>query len=81
MNTQNEANNKLSRLQRDSLPLRGFAGLKEHQLVKNPEVFGQNTNKDGSWSGLGRFVYLADARFMPQGETRMHDHFGLMSYQ
>ena len=64
----------LKKLQRDSLPLGGFAGLKEHQLVKNPHVFGPMTNKDGSWSGLGSFVYLADARFMPHGETRMHDH-------
>ena len=65
----------LNKLQRDSLPLSGFAGLKEHQLIKNPQVFGQHTNKDGSWSGLGKFVYLADARFMPHGETHMHDHY------
>lgn len=64
----------LNILQRDSLPLGGFAGLKEYQLIKNPQVFGKTTNKDGSWSGLGRFVYLADARFMPHGETQMHDH-------
>lgn len=63
-----------NKLQRDSLPLGGFAGLKERQLVKAPKVFGQTSNEDGSWSGLGSFVYLADARFMPHGETRMHDH-------
>jgi hypothetical protein len=61
-------------LQRDSLTEGGFAGLREHQLVKSPKVFGPAANNDGSWSGIGNFVYLADARFMPKGETRMHSH-------
>jgi len=61
-------------LQRDSLSETGFAGLREHQLVKNPQVFGSTVNSDGSWAGLGNFVYLADARFMPQGETQLHSH-------
>lgn len=61
-------------LKRDSLQEGGFAGLKEHRLVKDPELFGPQENKDGSWPGLGNFVYLADARFMPHGETRMHSH-------
>lgn len=63
-----------TKLQRDSLSEGGFAGLREHQLVKSPKAFGPSTNDDGSWSGIGNFVYLADARFMPHGETRMHDH-------
>lgn len=61
-------------LKRDSLTEGGFAGLKEHRLVKDPKVFGAQENGDGSWPGLGNFVYLADARFMPRGETRMHSH-------
>ena len=61
-------------LKRDHLPEGGFAGLKEHRLVKEPKPFGPQENNDGSWPGLGRFVYLADARFMPHGETRMHSH-------
>ena len=61
-------------LKRDSLNEGGFAGLKEHRLVKAPELFGSHENDDGSWPGLGNFVYLADARFMPHGETRMHSH-------
>ena len=52
----------------------GFAGLKEHRLVKDPKAFGPQENNDGSWPGLGNFVYLADARFMPHGETHMHSH-------
>ncbi len=61
-------------LKRDSLSEGGFAGLKEHRLIKAPEVFGPFESNDGSWPGLGDFVYLADARFMPHGETQMHSH-------
>jgi quercetin 2,3-dioxygenase len=61
-------------LKRDTLHEGGFAGLKEHRLVKSPKIFGPHENDDGSWPGLGNFVYLADARFMPHGETRMHNH-------
>ena len=64
-------------LRRDSLHEGGFAGLKEHRLVKDPKIFGPHENNDGSWPGLGNFVYLADARFMPHGETRMHSHHEL----
>jgi len=60
-------------LHRDDLPLGGFAGLKEHRLVMSPKLFKQHANQ-GTWSGIGRFVYLADARFDPKGETGMHDH-------
>lgn len=61
-------------LKRDSLVEGGFAGLKEHRIIKDPVIFGADENKDGSWPGLGNFVYLADARFMPHGETHMHSH-------
>jgi len=67
-------NTALQILKRDSLNEGGFAGLKEHRLIKDPQVFGPYENKDGSWAGLGNLVYLADARFMPRGETRMHPH-------
>lgn len=60
-------------LRRDDLPLGGFAGLKEHRLVMNPELFGQHVVA-GTWPGIGGFSYLADARFDPNGETTMHDH-------
>lgn len=61
-------------LHRDDLTEGGFAGLKEHRLIKDPAAFGPDANDDGSWAGLGRFVYLADAHFTPHGETRMHKH-------
>ncbi|VAW54674.1 Pirin [hydrothermal vent metagenome] len=72
--TNSTMNQPIEILKRDSLSESGFAGLKEHRLVKAPKVFGSHENKDGSWPGIGNFVYLADARFMPHGETRMHSH-------
>lgn len=54
----------------DSLHRGGFAGLRETRLVVDNKVGGQNN----TWNGLGQFIYLADARFLPKGETGMHPH-------
>ncbi len=60
-------------LQRDSLTLGGFQGIKEHRLVTGSKAFGARRDSQ-TWDGLGNFVYLADARFVPFGETKMHGH-------
>ena len=60
-------------LHRDDLELGGFAGLREHRLVMDSKVFGSHI-ESGVWSGLGSFVYLADAKFIPHGETKLHPH-------
>jgi redox-sensitive bicupin YhaK (pirin superfamily) len=39
----------------------------------SPRIF-RGGCESGTSPGIGRFVYLADARFMPLGETRMHAH-------
>jgi len=57
-------------LHKNDLPLGGFAGLKEHRLIMDNKVGGG----DQTWDGLGQFVYLADAQFLPKGETRLHSH-------
>jgi redox-sensitive bicupin YhaK (pirin superfamily) len=59
-------------LHRDDLKLGGFAGIREHRLVIDPAVFGNNDS--GAWPGIGNFVYLADAKFIPNGETHLHNH-------
>lgn len=59
-------------LHRDDLKLDGFAGLKEHSLVIDSKFFGGTDS--GAWSGIGNFVYLADAKFIPNGETHLHPH-------
>ena len=60
-------------IRRNSLRRGGFAGLRETRLVMSPKIF-RGQRESGTSPGIGRFVYLADARFMPLGETRMHSH-------
>ena len=60
-------------VKRNRLRRGGFAGLRETRLVMSPRIF-RTRREAGTLPGLGRFVYLADARFMPKGETRMHPH-------
>lgn len=56
----------------EQLPLGGFAGLIEKRFVTDRRVF--NAGNSEAFNGLGNFVYLADANFLPHGETRMHPH-------
>lgn len=60
-------------LHRNDLELGGFAGVREHRLVTEARLFG-GAAAPGAWNGLGTFIYLSDARFVPHGETRMHSH-------
>ena len=60
-------------IKRNKLRRGGFAGLRETRLVMSPRVF-RSQQEAGTSPGLGRFVYLADASFLPHGDTRMHEH-------
>ena len=51
----------------------GFAGLIERRFVTDARVFGAAKEPDAV-DGIGNFVYLADANFMPNGETGLHPH-------
>ncbi|QDO99932.1 pirin family protein [Thalassotalea sp. PS06] len=55
------------------LPLGGFAGLKEKRMVTDERIFGDHKHPK-AFNGIGNFVYLADANFLPFGETGMHPH-------
>jgi len=57
----------------DDLSQGGFAGLIERRFVMDQRVFGASKNP-GVFDGIGNFVYLADANFLPHGETGMHGH-------
>jgi redox-sensitive bicupin YhaK (pirin superfamily) len=57
----------------DDLPQGGFAGLREKRFVTDSRVFGAHKNP-AAVEGIGNFVYLADANFMPNGETGLHPH-------
>jgi redox-sensitive bicupin YhaK (pirin superfamily) len=52
----------------------GFAGIRESAMIKESRLFGKKTANDLSWDGIGNFVYLSDANFIPKGETGMHPH-------
>ena len=60
-------------LHRDDLKRGGFGGLTETRLVMDRRVF-EGRAEAGTWEGIGNFVYLADARYMPKGETGLHSH-------
>lgn len=60
-------------LRYDNLPQGGFAGLLERQFVTDTRLFGDRKNP-ATADGIGNFVYLADANFLPNGETGMHPH-------
>jgi redox-sensitive bicupin YhaK (pirin superfamily) len=60
-------------IKRNNLRRGGFAGLRETRMVMSPRIFRRN-RESGTSSGIGRFCYLADASFLPFGETRMHTH-------
>ena len=60
-------------LHRDDLSRGGFAGLRETRMVMDPKVFGRHV-ESGTWPGIANFVYLADASFLPNGETHLHSH-------
>jgi len=60
-------------IRRNNLRRGGFAGLRETRLVMSPRIF-RGQQETGTSSGIGRFVYLADASFLPHGDTRMHFH-------
>jgi redox-sensitive bicupin YhaK (pirin superfamily) len=57
----------------DDLHQGGFAGLIERRFVTDTRVFGAAKESDAV-EGIGNFVYLADANFMPNGETGLHPH-------
>lgn len=57
----------------NDLPQGGFAGLIERRFVTDVRLFGRR-REPGAVDGIGNFVYLADANFLPHGETGMHSH-------
>lgn len=64
-------------LHRDDLPQTGFAGVREYRLVLDKRVAGATDTSATDkipWNGIGSFVYLADAHFIANGETKMHSH-------
>jgi quercetin 2,3-dioxygenase len=63
-------------LQRGKLTRKKFAGVREYRLVFDERITRDQTRGD-AWQGFGNFVYLADARVVPHGETGLQDHRGV----
>ena len=61
-------------LHKNDIARGGFAGIRESPMIKESRVFGKKATHDLSWDGIGNFVYLSDANFIPNGETGMHPH-------
>lgn len=57
-------------LSRDTIHRGGFAGIKETRLIQDAKIGGMAN----TWDGIGSFVYLADARYLPYGQSGMHPH-------
>lgn len=55
------------------LPPDGFAGVRMREIVKDNRLFGLQGGMPHA-SGIGNLVYMADAIFIPYGDTRMHPH-------
>lgn len=60
-------------VKRNNLRRGGFAGLRETRLVMSPRIF-RGQLEAGTLPGIGKCAYLADACFLPHGDTRMHTH-------
>jgi redox-sensitive bicupin YhaK (pirin superfamily) len=60
-------------LHRSDLKQGGFADIREYYLVEDPRVLGDDI-EETSWRGIGNFVYLADAKYNPKGNSRLHSH-------
>lgn len=63
-------------LHRDKFPRSGFQGVREYRLVQDSRL-PTDAGAAQAWEGLGHMVYLADARFVPHGQTQMHAHRGI----
>ena len=60
-------------LQWDTLPPARICWPAETPPGDGYEGLGRQRNP-GAREGMGNFVYLADARFLPRGETHLHSH-------
>lgn len=63
-------------LDENSVDITGFASVRERVLVQSSEFF-KRPAPEHCLSGLGSFVYLANAWFTPNGQTGLHHHSGV----
>lgn len=64
---------ELNIIRYDDLPMGGFAGVVEKQMVMNKEIWPQSEGR-GISNGLGDFIYLAMGYFKPNDGAPVHPH-------
>lgn len=67
-------NSTLRIIHREDLPLGGFAGIVETQMVKSPKVWSNAAQRQDISHGLGDFIYLASGYFKPHDGAPVHPH-------
>ncbi len=58
----------------DDLPLGGFAGIVEKQMVLNPDLWPKAKDREDISHGFGDFIYLSKGYFKPDDGAPLHPH-------
>lgn len=58
----------------DDIPLGGFAGIVEKQMVISPRLMPGVANRKDISHGLGDFIYLSTGHFQPNDGAPLHPH-------
>jgi len=61
-------------INRNDLPLGGFAGIVETQMVLSPLVWPDASHRNDISHGLGDFIYLSSGYFKPNDGAPIHPH-------
>lgn len=58
----------------DDLPLGGFAGIVEKQMVLNPDLWPKAKDREDISHGFEDFIYLSKGYFKPHDDAPLHPH-------
>jgi len=61
-------------IHRNDLPLGGFAGIVETQMVMSPQLWPDAAHRNDISHGLGDFLYLSNGYFKPNDGAPIHPH-------
>lgn len=64
----------IKKLKRDSIETGGFHGIEQKRLIVHPEYGPRMGVREGTWSGVGNLIYLADSWFKKDVATGSHPH-------
>ena len=67
----------LRTLHRSQIETGGFNGIKQKRLIVHRQYGPGMGVRQGTWTGIGNLVYLADSWFGPGVATGMHPHRGI----